>query len=65
MAEHPENEGFTDEELAARSGEPLPNRGVMPAQPDGGFVYIEPTDPTTDPPPPEEETTDDGGQVSW
>jgi hypothetical protein len=67
MAEHPENEGLTDKELAAQSGEALPNREVMSVlpQPDGGFVFIEPTDPTTDPPPPEDDPTEDGGQVSW
>jgi hypothetical protein len=54
---------LSDEELA-QSGQELPDREVMstlPA-PDGGFVFIEPVDPTTDPPP---EETDDGGQVSW
>jgi hypothetical protein len=62
MAE--DKEGLTAEELAAQSGEALPDREVMSILPvpDGGFVYIEPTD-TTDPPPPEE--TEDGGQVSW
>ncbi len=65
MGEQRDDEALTAEELAAQSGEELPNREVMsilPVPADGGFVYIEPTE-STDPPPPEE--TEDGGQVSW
>ncbi len=60
----PNKEGLTAEELAAQSGEPLPDRELMSVlpQPDGGFVFIEPTE-STDPPPPEE--TEDGGTVNW
>jgi hypothetical protein len=45
---------LTEEELEAQRGEELPDREVMSIlpQPDGGFVYIEPTvEPGTEPPP--------------
>ena len=59
-----DQDALTPEELEAQSGEALPDRELMSVlpQPDGGFVFIEPTE-TTDPPPPEE--TEGGGQVDW